>query len=153
FAFPPAGAPFVLASDLILANSPYSWAKDWDQMSAEVRVWDTATGRQTMLISGHNGDVRSLAFSQDGQRLILVSTSPGMPPPVTPGMVAPPGPSGVWEARVWNATTGEDIRCIKEEYRGEIPPLAVSPEGTRVAVASGMTVTVRDVNNPGHEGL
>ena len=34
-----------------------------------VKVWDAATGQETLTLKGHTGSVNSVAFSPDGQRL------------------------------------------------------------------------------------
>jgi WD40 repeat protein len=34
-----------------------------------VKVWDAATGQETLTLMGHTGYVWSVAFSPDGQRL------------------------------------------------------------------------------------
>ena len=35
----------------------------------EVKVWDAATGQETLTLKEHTGGVTSVAFSPDGQRL------------------------------------------------------------------------------------
>jgi hypothetical protein len=37
--------------------------------SGEIKVWDAETGRELLTLQGHTGDVRTVAFSPDGQRL------------------------------------------------------------------------------------
>jgi WD40 repeat protein len=39
----------------------------WDQT---VRLWDATTGAQTKLYRGHTDEVKSVAFSPDGLRLV-----------------------------------------------------------------------------------
>ena len=38
-----------------------------------VRVWDAATGQETLTFTGHTGEVWSVAFSRDGRRLASAS--------------------------------------------------------------------------------
>ena len=38
-----------------------------------VKVWDAATGQETLTLKGHTGWVNSVAFSPDGQRLASAS--------------------------------------------------------------------------------
>ena len=40
---------------------------DWPK--GEVKVWDAATGQETLTLKGHTGWVSSVAFSPDGKRL------------------------------------------------------------------------------------
>jgi WD40 repeat protein len=38
-----------------------------------VKVWDTATGQETLALKGHSGFVTSVMFSPDGQQLASAS--------------------------------------------------------------------------------
>ena len=38
-----------------------------------VKVWDAATGQETLTLKGHTGEVNSVAFSPDGKRLASAS--------------------------------------------------------------------------------
>ncbi len=38
-----------------------------------VKVWDAATGQETLTLKGHTGRVISVAFSPDGKRLASAS--------------------------------------------------------------------------------
>ena len=35
-----------------------------------VKVWDAATGQETLTLKGHTGSVSSVAFSPDGKRIV-----------------------------------------------------------------------------------
>jgi len=35
-----------------------------------LKIWDAATGQETLTLKGHTESVRSVAFSADGQRIV-----------------------------------------------------------------------------------
>jgi WD40 repeat protein len=70
-----------------------AWSPDGQRLASAgedgtVKVWDTATGQETLTLKGHTGRVRSLAWSPDGQRL------------------ASAGEDGT--VKVWEADTGQE---------------------------------------------
>jgi WD40 repeat protein/serine/threonine protein kinase len=82
----------------------------WDRT---VRVWDAADGRELLTFRGHEEPVNRVAFSPDGRR--LASLDKGM-------------------LKVWDATTGAEIRafpCVDPWFQYG---LAYSPDGRHVAV-------------------
>jgi eukaryotic-like serine/threonine-protein kinase len=84
-----------------------------------VKVWDAATGRETLTIKGHKGGVSSVAFSRDGKRLASAGGEPGK--------------SG--EVKVWDAATGRETLTITR-HTGWVYRVAFSPDGSRIASAS-----------------
>jgi tetratricopeptide (TPR) repeat protein len=98
-----------------------------------LRVWDTAAGRELLVIKGHTAGVCGVAFAPDGSRLASVS----------------------WDrtARVWDVTTGRQLLCL--DLQG-VPSraaggVAFSPDGGRLAgVAPEGAVRVWDAVT-GHE--
>ena len=62
-------------------DSVQSVAFSWDgqrlaSASADntVKVWDAATGQESLTLKGHTSEVNSVAFSLDGKRLASAST-------------------------------------------------------------------------------
>jgi WD40 repeat protein/serine/threonine protein kinase len=94
---------------------------------SELRVWDTATGKQTQRLTGHIGPVRRVAFHPRGRRL----ASAGMDEMV----------------KIWDSATGRAVLTIQREKRFVLS-VVFSPDGTRLACAgrdrSGMQVWVVD---------
>jgi WD40 repeat protein len=86
-----------------------------------VKVWDSVTGKKLLTLKGHTGAVRSVAFSPDGQRLVSGGSDDGT-------------------LRIWEAATGRELQALK----GKVGPVAISPDGRRLAVGDGAAVTVRD---------
>jgi WD40 repeat protein len=88
----------------------------WRTAEAEVRTWDTATGRELWRVKTDSWRVSAQAFSPDGR--VLATGGPRL--------------------RLWDAATGRLLRTI------EGPPAAMrlaafSPDGKRVATAGGQS--------------
>ncbi|HEX2915392.1 MAG TPA: WD40 repeat domain-containing protein [Chloroflexia bacterium] len=82
-----------------------------------VKVWEVASGKEVVTISGHSGPVEALAFSPDGKSLFSASSDRTV--------------------RQWEIPSGKRLATFKG-----LPPdffefyaLAVSPDGQRVAAA------------------
>jgi hypothetical protein len=80
-----------------------------------VKVWDAATGQQTLTFKGHTDGVNSVAFSPDGSRLASASRDRTV--------------------KVWDAATGQVTLTLKGHTR-EVTNVAFSPDGSRIASAS-----------------
>lgn len=87
-----------------------------------VQLWRVADGALLATLAGHTGNIRALAFSADGQRLISAS--------------------GDGTARVWQATDGTSVATLDhppvpyEGYSTEVNSVqrvAVSPDGNLLA--------------------
>jgi WD40 repeat protein len=85
-----------------------------------VRVWDAASGKELLVLRGHEGSVTAAAFSPDGARIV----SGGDP-----------------TVRVWDAASGEELLVLRGHER-DAWPAAFSPDGTRI-VSGSSDSTVR----------
>ena len=79
------------------------------------RVWDAATGKEIVVLRGHDGPVNSAAFSPDGKRIVTASDDK--------------------TARVWDAATGKKIVVLRG-HDGAVFSAAFSPDGSRIVTAS-----------------
>jgi len=92
-----------------------------------VKVWDAETGKELLLIEGHEGELRALAFSSNGKVLATGGDDEA--------------------ARLWDAESGK-LLCTLEGHAGPVSGLAFSPDGRRLATAGGgsdATVRLWDV--------
>jgi WD40 repeat protein/DNA-binding SARP family transcriptional activator len=74
-----------------------------------VPVWDVATGELLLVLTGHRDEVGEVAFSPDGSRLVTGSRDA--------------------TARVWDATSGEQLKILDPGGGGLIYGTAYSPDG------------------------
>jgi WD40 repeat protein len=79
------------------------------------RIWNMIGARITPF-KGHDGTVRSVAFSPDGSRIVTSSTD--------------------GTARIWNAATGAQIGLLKG-HESFLLSANFSPDGSRIVTASG----------------
>jgi WD40 repeat protein len=135
----------------------------------DVILWDAATGGMIHRLSGHTGDVDSIAFSPDGSRLvttaaedprtIIWNTRTGRPRLTVPIAEGYPGgasfsPDGrlvaigdtgdVAGIRIVDARTGDPVRTIGEGEVDYFSP-SFSPDGTRIGARSAGDVRVYDI--------
>jgi WD40 repeat protein len=78
---------------------------------ALARLWDAATGAETLVLKGHQDKVASAEFSRDGTRILTVADDR--------------------TARVWDAQTGEE----EQKLTGRFESASFSPDAHRVATA------------------
>jgi dipeptidyl aminopeptidase/acylaminoacyl peptidase len=101
----------------------------------EIKLWDTATGRERISLKGHAEMVNAVAFSSDGKWLA--------------------SGSGVYdkkeerwtdgEIKLWDARTGDEVACLHAHGR-PVSGLAFSGDGRiLVSVSEDRTVFVWDV--------
>jgi WD40 repeat protein len=89
-------------------------------LDGSVRVWDSATGRQRAVLTGHDLEVTTVAIASDSSRLVTVTFD---------GSV-----------RVWDATTGRQ----REDLSGLGRMVAITPDGTWLAATSDGMVRIWD---------
>ena len=121
--------------DLLTLDSPYASRVAFSPNGAQlasvanggtVRVWDMATGEQTLTFEGHQGARDAIAFSPDGKKIV---TSGGEQYDSDAksfrlgGMV------------FWDAATGQELMSLTG-HTAVINSVAFSPDGTRIASAS-----------------
>jgi WD40 repeat protein len=77
-----------------------------------IRLWDTATGEENQILTGHAGRIIGITFTEDGKRLISVARDKSY--------------------RIWDAITGEE--CRKITHRITAGDAAFSPNTDTVAL-------------------
>ncbi len=85
------------------------------QDDRQIRIWDTATGREVQLLSGHTDWIRSLAFSPDGA--LLASGAADL------------------TLRLWDTDTWQEV-AVLEGHTDLIGNIVFSPDGASLASAS-----------------
>ena len=86
--------------------------------SADIRLWDVATGRKLKTLSGHTGWVNSVSFSPDGQ--ILASANVSFDNTV----------------HLWDAATGQPLKVFTG-HTDDVKSVSFSHDGQILASASG----------------
>jgi WD40 repeat protein len=79
-----------------------------------IYLWELPAGSIQHILSGHNGAIRSLAFTPDGGILFSGSSD---------GTV-----------RMWRVSTGESLGTLR--LRGIVNSLSISPNGALLAIGS-----------------
>jgi WD40 repeat protein len=118
--FSPDGTRIVTASGSALTGR---YANDDDT----ARIWEAATGKEIVSLRGHEGPVRSAAFSPDGSRIVTASDDN--------------------TARIWEAATGKELAILRG-HEGGVYSAAFSPDGSRIVTASSdNTARIWDATN------
>lgn len=98
-----------------IAFSPDSRLLATGSADNAARLWDAASGKELMKLSGHADTVASVAFSREGKTLATGSYD--------------------HTARIWDVATGEAAHVLRG-HRGVVMSVAYSPDGERLATAS-----------------
>ncbi len=89
-----------------------------------VKLWDVATGDELRTLDVH-GFVNALAFSPDGQQLVIGAT---------------------WDLQLWDVEKGQLLRPLAAtDSTSEVASVALSPDGKILAAARGLTIRLIDV--------
>jgi WD40 repeat protein len=135
---------------------------------ATVQVWDTASGKTTAVLRGHESDVSSAEFSPDGRWIVTASHDKtarvwdakagnqvalleAHEDEVWEAKFSPDGRQIVTRsqdktARVWDAKTGQQIAALKG-HLGAVTSARFSPDGSRVITVSGDDVRLWNARN------
>jgi WD40 repeat protein len=87
-----------------------------NQKPGELKLWETATGKEILTLKGHKGPVYGVAFSPDGKRLATSSADSTI--------------------KLWDAATGSELLTLKG-HAATVYAVAFSPDGKRLAACSG----------------
>ena len=123
------------------------------------RIWDAATGKEIVVLRGHEKPCGCAAFSPDGSRIVTAARDkhrahlgrrdrqgdrgPARARAHDPCCLAAFSPDGARivtasndkTARIWDAATGEEIAVLRG-HEGTVNSAAFSPDGARIVTAS-----------------
>src|SRR5262249_55499676 len=91
------------------------------QKPGEVKIWDANTGKETLTLRGHRGEVECVTFSPDGRR--LASSSRILQSEAGIG----------YEIKIWDPQTGLELQKLEGPFRYGESCIAFSPDGEQLA--------------------
>jgi WD40 repeat protein len=100
-----------------------------------IRILDTATGKERQTLAAGDNWPQTLAFSPDGKRLVIGYRAKQIQTKI-PGGGVRTSSENEFPVTVWDLATGKPVWTATAE--GSWPRLAYSPDGSRVAVVSGV---------------
>jgi WD40 repeat protein len=129
-------------------KTAYIWSLDYNRSSGRItggsygkviRVWDVATGKEVLLLEGHEKSTLPVCFNTAGDLILSGSLDQSV--------------------RLWDAGSGKELKKM-EVHSGNIFSVAFHPDGRYAASASGdKTIRLWDLGNgrvvqsyPGHIG-
>jgi WD40 repeat protein len=139
---------------------------------SDARILDLSSGRYTKELKGHQANVKRVAWSRDGRRILtvswdktakvwdsvdgrLIASLEGHKDKLADGAFSPNGQCVVTgaadkTARVWDATTGRELRQLSG-HKGLVAAVAWSPDGQVIATSDqfgGVRLWGADVDTP-----
>ena len=139
----------------------------------DIKVWDAASGKKLMTLSGHKNTIWTMSYSPDGTRIVSGGKDktiriwdaatgaelmtlrghgdwpldPNLSPVSAVGF-SPNGElivSGSYDRtiRIWNAKTGAEVRSLRQSDL--VSDVAFSPNGKQIASTSGKWIRLWDV--------
>jgi eukaryotic-like serine/threonine-protein kinase len=94
--------------------------------SGEMRIWNSATGKQTYDLKGHEGTITGVAISSDGKRVATCGKDNRI--------------------RIWDPRTGIELLSLPSPENNPTGVL-FSPNGSLLAVAHGNEITLMGTRN------
>jgi WD40 repeat protein/serine/threonine protein kinase len=91
-----------------------------------VKIWDSNSGKELVVLKGHNGGVNRVAFSPDGQRLATGGEDSAV--------------------KIWDTATGTELASFKG-HTANVREVAFSPDGQHIASES------RELSPNGQRGI